>query len=291
MTTTSRDDVLTIVLPDGRTLGYREYGDPAGSPCVYLSGTPASSAAAQLMDETAKEMGVRWIAVDKPGYGASTFQPERSLRSITGDVVALADLLGLQRFAVAGESGGGPWTLALAHDLHDRLTTAILIGGIGPTSNRSLLTGMTRVNRLLLGLARRAPWALRLSMNQMARAVADPVKAQRLLHNRAKAAPAIDRPTFSEPAVLAGMREALAGGGHGAAQEFCLFANEWDFQLEDIATHVQLFHGELDTFVPIAIARDIARRVPNCSTDFRSDLGHLISVHRKEDILQAVLNA
>jgi hypothetical protein len=198
MTTTSRDDVLTIVLPDGRTLGYREYGDPAGSPCVYLSGTPASSAAAQLMDETAKEMGVRWIAVDKPGYGASTFQPERSLRSITGDVVALADLLGLQRFAVAGESGGGPWTLALAHDLHDRLTTAILIGGIGPTSNRSLLTGMTRVNR---------------------------------------------------------------------------------------------FHGELDTFVPIAIARDIARRVPNCSTDFRSDLGHLISVHRKEDILQAVLNA
>src|SRR3954469_14679970 len=100
------DTPQTMRLADGRQLAWYEYGDAAGLPCVYTTGTPASGLAGSTYDKAAAEAGVRWISVDKPGYGHSDLQRGRTLLDWPADVRALADQLGLQRFAVAGESGG-----------------------------------------------------------------------------------------------------------------------------------------------------------------------------------------
>jgi pimeloyl-ACP methyl ester carboxylesterase len=101
-------------LPDGRRLCWHEFGDEAGSPVFYTSGTPVSGLAGASYDEPARAAGLRWISPDKPGYGGSDYQSERSLTSWGDDLAALAGQLGLDRFALAGESGGGPYTLAAA---------------------------------------------------------------------------------------------------------------------------------------------------------------------------------
>ena len=96
-----------ITLADGRRLRWHEFGDPDGSPVIYTAGTPVSGLGGALYDHAARAAGLRWISPDKPGYGGSDYHRERSLVSWADDLAALASHLGLDRFALAGESGSG----------------------------------------------------------------------------------------------------------------------------------------------------------------------------------------
>jgi hypothetical protein len=103
-----------IQLDDGRRLGYAEYGDPKGKPMLYCHGLPASRLEAAFCDTAAKQLGIRIVAVDRPGYGLSDFQAQRLMSGWPDDVLQLTGILGIERFAVMGVSGGGPYALACA---------------------------------------------------------------------------------------------------------------------------------------------------------------------------------
>jgi pimeloyl-ACP methyl ester carboxylesterase len=147
-------DVIT--LPDGRRLRWHEFGEPGGSPVIYTAGTPVSGLGGGAYDQAARAAGLRWISPDKPGYGGSDFQRERSLTSWADDLAALAGHLGLHRFALAGESGGGPFTLAAAHRLAGRVRVVVLIASGGPISPAEM-KGMKARIRVMVWLARHAP--------------------------------------------------------------------------------------------------------------------------------------
>src|SRR4051794_2688416 len=85
-------------LPDGRVLGYAEYGDPTGCPLFFFHGLPGSRLRRHPDDSIAYKLGVRIIAPERPGYGLSSFQPGRTVLDWPADVVTLADALRLDRF-------------------------------------------------------------------------------------------------------------------------------------------------------------------------------------------------
>jgi pimeloyl-ACP methyl ester carboxylesterase len=68
----------TLVLPDGRTLGYAEYGAPTGAPIFYMPGFPSSRIEGTGLDPKASRAGARIIALDRPVYGLSTRHPHRT---------------------------------------------------------------------------------------------------------------------------------------------------------------------------------------------------------------------
>jgi pimeloyl-ACP methyl ester carboxylesterase len=139
-------------------LCYAEYGDTRGTPAFYFHGFPGSRVEAQVVVSIGAQRGVRLLAVDRPGFGRSDFQPGRTIADWPQDVRALADALGLDRFAVLGVSGGAPYALACARDLGDRLTAVGVASGLGPVQGSQSLRGMFLLNRTGLLLARRAPW-------------------------------------------------------------------------------------------------------------------------------------
>jgi pimeloyl-ACP methyl ester carboxylesterase len=286
------DAPQTLRLADGRQLAWYEYGDAAGSPCVYLTGTPASGLAGAVYDKAAAEAGVRWISVDKPGYGHSDLARGRTLLQRTGDIRELADHLDLDRFAVAGESGGGPHALALAQALPDRLTTAIVIAGLGPGDDPHARDGMKAANRFLYGLAQRAPWLLPLPISAMARALGSDVKAEKAVTKLLADAPAADRAAYEDPEFrslfLAATRDAFRNGSAGTVDDLRLLARGWGFRLEDVRSHVDLFHGEQDVNVPVAAARRVVAALPDCDARFYSDLGHLVAFSRRSEVLACV---
>lgn len=104
-----------VILPDGRKLAYAEFGRPDGVPVLYFHGAPGSRLEPLLIgDDVLNQLGLRVIAPDRPGMGGSDFQRGRGFSDWPADVVALADALGLGRFAVLGNSGGGPYAAVCA---------------------------------------------------------------------------------------------------------------------------------------------------------------------------------
>lgn len=122
----------TITLEDGRKLGYAEFGDLQRKPIFYFHGHRSSRLEPKMYDFEKKQYEVRLIAVDRPGYGVSDFQKDRKLLDWPVDVVELADSLDIDKFAVLGGSGGGPYVAACAYTIPDRLTTCGIVSGLGP---------------------------------------------------------------------------------------------------------------------------------------------------------------
>ncbi|MET0302248.1 MAG: alpha/beta hydrolase, partial [Methyloceanibacter sp.] len=101
-------------LADGRRIGFAEYGDAEGQPVLAIHGTPGSRLMFALTDTTARERRLRIVAPERPGYGLSDFQLQRSLAEAASDLEQCANALGLRRFALIGVSGGGPYAVAAA---------------------------------------------------------------------------------------------------------------------------------------------------------------------------------
>jgi pimeloyl-ACP methyl ester carboxylesterase len=144
----------TIQLSDGRRLGCAEFGDRAGAPVIYFHGWPGARVEARLGDYAARVSGVRLLAIDRPGMGLSAFQPGRAFVDWPDDVLEVAASLGLDRFAVLGISGGGPYAAACAWKLADRLTNAGILSSLAPFDVPGATAGMGRRNRLAFQLVR-----------------------------------------------------------------------------------------------------------------------------------------
>jgi pimeloyl-ACP methyl ester carboxylesterase len=68
-----------ITLSDGRKLGFVEFGDLKGKPVFYFHGFPGSRLEAKLAERISRDSHVRFIGIDRPGFGLSEFKPDRRL--------------------------------------------------------------------------------------------------------------------------------------------------------------------------------------------------------------------
>jgi pimeloyl-ACP methyl ester carboxylesterase len=140
--------VPMITLPDGRELEVEVTGPDDGPVMVFHHGTPGGSVQFGTMARGAAERGHRFVTTSRPGYGASTRQPGRSVADVVADTVALLDHLGVDTCLTMGWSGGGPHALACGALLPDRVRGVLSIAGVGPHGVEDLdfLAGMGEDN-------------------------------------------------------------------------------------------------------------------------------------------------
>ena len=283
---------LSFALADGRALAYAEYGSADAMPLFFFHGVPGSRLDAPEL-WSAEPGNVRVVAPDRPGFGRSTFQPGRRMTDWAGDIAQLADHLGIERFRVLGFSGGGPYALAAAHRLPERVVAAAVVAGGGPVEGKESLAGMNRINRLIFGLARVAPGALRPLVAVQARGMKR--RPEKIVEQAARDRhlPQADRDVFSDPRVrelmVAAGPEAFLQGGRAVVQEVGLIARSWGFDPATIEPPVLIWHGDADTHVPVALARAVAARIPGSRLVTYPDEGHFIVPRHWEEILTALL--
>jgi pimeloyl-ACP methyl ester carboxylesterase len=252
----------TVELRDGRALGYEEWGPGDGYPVFGFGGTPHSGLKS-LGTKVAEAAGVRLTVVDRPGYGRSDFQPERTLLDWPGDVAELADALGIGRFAVFGMSGGGPHAAACAFALRDRVSALGLVSSPGPVWDRPELRYSLPVHRQpLVELAAR---------------------------DRAAAAQALLEDCRRQLAGEAWSDDGSRPSAEGYAQDlYILFVSSWGFSPEQIPVPTLIWHGDRDPAVPLAVAEFFSRTIPGSSLRVVPGEGHLLFTAHAEEILAAL---
>jgi pimeloyl-ACP methyl ester carboxylesterase len=283
-------DGLQLRLADGRTLGYAEYGDPRGRPLVYLHGFPGSRLGGGALDAAARAGGVRVLAPERPGLGLSSPQPGRTLLDHAQDVAFLAEALGLGRFTVLGESGGGPYALACAHELPEAVDCVAVVCGLGPAGGSGATAGIALKERIGYAIAARAPllagpalvpfaaWARR--------------RPRQFLHVTRFQLGEADREALRGPLgdlVAADFAEAFRQGGRGVGQELALLFRPWPFEPSAIRAPVVFFHGAQDRTVAVSVARELASRIPGAHLRISEREGHFSLLAREAEKVLAEL--
>lgn len=284
-------------LPDGRKLGYDEYGIPNGKPIFYFHGSPSSrlECALYVNEELLQRLNVRLIAADRPGMGLSDPQPNLRMTDWAQDVVALADHLQIERFAILAYSLGGPYGLACAFEIPQRLTKVGILSGAALFTEPDLVKNVNEGTRKFLTLPREKPWLARLFM-WTALSVMPRIAPNRFVAQANTLLPAPDRPiVIDDPEFQKGfikmVREATRQGIGGAFHESLLTVTDWGFSLQELNAPVLLWHGEADQNIPVEMARYMESAIPNCEAKFYPNEGHL-SLFKKnaEEIIHALVN-
>ncbi len=281
-------DTSFVQLSDSRQIGYQEYGDRDGRPVFYFHGWIGSRLDFGPNDDIARELGVRVIAVDRPGCGASDFQQDRRLLDWPKDVSELADALGFDQFAICGHSFGGPYVAACAYQLADRITSAAIAAGISPLSFDGATRGMPAPVRLVLWLGGRAPAVLRPYVSLMARMVKKPETIAKgigsLLPDEELAL--LESPRFD--GFFDHLDEMVKNGSEGAYWDARVFLGEWGFDCEEIEMPVSLFYGTADQNVPIQMGEYYRDAIPSTEATFYEGEGHFIMYSRATEILNSL---
>src|SRR4051794_25512472 len=123
--------MMRIVRVGQQAVGVYDYGDRDGAPVFAFHGVPASGAGFDWSDDAARARRLHVIAPDRPGIGQSSPVDDWNVGDYPLMVAGLADALGIDRFAVWGYSGGGPFAAACAAVLGDRVTAAVISAGMG----------------------------------------------------------------------------------------------------------------------------------------------------------------
>jgi pimeloyl-ACP methyl ester carboxylesterase len=242
-----------VVLGDGRTLHAYDtgVGEADGRLAVFWHhGTPNIGAPPEPLFEAADRLGIKWVSYDRPGYGGSTPSPDRNVASAAADVAAVADALGIERFAVMGHSGGGPHALACGALLPGRVLGVVSVSGLAPFRAEGL--------DYFAGMA--VPSAASLRAAAQGRAAKE--------RHEANADEDAD-PGFIEAdrAALEGewswfisvVRPAVENGPGPLIDDDLAYVSPWGFDPARVGAPTLILHGGKDRVVPISHGEWLAR--------------------------------
>ena len=263
-----------IKLKDGRKLGYAECGNLKGKPVFYFHGTPGSRFECNIFPEAANSVGAHVIVADRPGLGLSDFKKRRRLLDWPNDVAELADNLGIDRFAVMGLSGGGPYAAACAFQIPERLTAIAMVSSAYPydPAAKDNLRGSQRQSLFtdLIAFGQLETFYNKLSRNLRR----DPVVAVQQMYGSSDK----DKELLARPEIIqllaAYLQQAFLSGPRGGALDWLIVTNPWGFRLEEVSTWVQLWQGEFDIVIPQGKGRNMANKILNCRAKFLQE-GHV----------------
>jgi pimeloyl-ACP methyl ester carboxylesterase len=90
----------SFILPDGRALGYAQFGSLSGRPVILHHGMACSRLDGAYFHDVALQVNARIIGVDRPGMGLSSPHAKRTLLDLAKDVELLTEHLKLDSYSV-----------------------------------------------------------------------------------------------------------------------------------------------------------------------------------------------
>ena len=283
-----------IAVGDDRQIGFAEFGDPQGRAVFWLHGTPG--ARRQIPTEArvfAERENIRLIGIDRPGIGSSTPHQYETVLEFADDMRTIADVLGMDRMAVVGLSGGGPYALGCAAAMPDRVVAAGVLGGVAPASGpESIGGGAMALGALVAPFLEVAGTPIGLTASLLIRLVRPIASPMADLYGLVS--PPADRRLLARPELKAMFLDDLLNGSRkqlaAPFADVVVFARYWGFHLDQVKVPVRWWHGDHDHIVPFAHGQHVVARLPDAELYHLPGESHLAGLGRGEEILRTMLD-
>jgi pimeloyl-ACP methyl ester carboxylesterase len=247
---------------------FADYGE--GVPVLWVHGTPGGfDQVVSTLRLSDMPQRYRSIVPSRPGYLGTPLESGRAVSEQARLFKALLDHLGLQRVAVIGTSGGGPYAIEFARQFPDRCSALVLIAAVTMSFPREQEDDPSLIERAFatplgmdLGL-----WLVRESFPKQIKHI-DMSDAVTREYARA----------MIESAVPTERRRA------GFQNDWTNFADLSRLQLEAIRAPTLILHGTADTNVPYAHAEYASRTIPGAVLVTFDGYDHFIHITRREQI-------
>jgi pimeloyl-ACP methyl ester carboxylesterase len=282
-------------LPDGRHIGFAEYGPARGDPILWFHGTPG--ARRQIPPGTRRaafDHGVRLVVLERPGIGGSTPHAYERVLDWAADVEVLTEALGIDRFGVMALSGGGPYALATAHHLAGRVVAAGIIGGVCPAVGPDATTGgLVNRFRALAPVIDRTYLPLGAALSALVYGLRVGPLADLAFDAYIAISPEGDKRVFARPEMRAMFKDDLLRASRrgvlSLVLDLRLFLRDWGFSLADVRVPVRWWHGDADHMVPLAHAEHTVARLADARLVVRHDESHLGGLDAASEIIDEIL--
>jgi len=242
-----------VRLPDGRRVTLAAAGPPDGFPVVYCHGAIGSPRwHTPGLDAVLERLAIRYLVIDRPGFGGSDPSPGRTVADHAHDLGHLMSLLGYGRFSVVGVSAGAPYALACGWALAGRLVALAAVSPLGPAHGPGASASLRyRAPLVPFGSGRVGPALAHLGL------------------------------------VALGLRRQTCS--RAMIDDYLVCRSDWGFRLADVRIPVTLWHGRGDRLVPLAHTLALAAAIPGCETRVDRRGGHFFYSDRLDDILGSLL--
>lgn len=263
----------TIRLRSGRIVGFADFGRSDDTAVLWCHGGPGCRLGPAYVAPAASAEGFRLVGIDRPGYGLSTPQQGRSIAEWTGDALAVADHLGLDRFVTIGLSTGGAYALATAALAPERVTGAVACCSVTDMRHRPARETMSRPHSLAVWEAADRDAAL------AAAEASHGIDGTKIIESAAgPPLPPSDLRMLRCPwgqLWMAALPDMFAHGVEGYTDDRLADGNGWTtFEVADIDCPVVVLHGDADVIADPIHARHTAALVPHATLRIVAGAGH-----------------
>lgn len=289
--TKSRDSAIKLKLPDGRTLAYAEFGDPAGKPLLYFHGGMSSRLDIEFASDYCMQNKIKLFAPDRPGSGQSSLMPRGkfSISSWVDDVQFLLSHLQIKEIPLLGWSLGAPYVFACAARLPE-ISRAATIGAAGPLNDPKVVSELGLVlDRMLLTYPENMLWivssALILSAN-----LPPPLLKQVMISDLSAEADRDVIRRLPPDRATDFLYESMRQGPQGILDDYRATARPWEFAANSIKIDIQLWQGGDDKLCPMSMARNLEAMIPTSTLNIVPGQGHFLLHNKLEDVLSKLMN-
>ena len=271
-----------FTLPSGLQLAYDEYGSRRGRPIIYFHDGGSSRLECAFFHSSAKQLGYRLIAIDRPGIGGSDYYSSPTPGQFCGDVLLLADFLGIAEFGLMSLGAGGIYALSLARNNPERVEFNLSLAGV-PGNVFNELAGQSYAASCWNEFT---PPLIKLMVRVKQRFFPD--DPEQSIERLQKFLSSTDCKTIANPRVAQILaldyREALRRGTRGVAQDLAVCFRKLEFSLKEISIPTIIWQGCADRLSRRADCEYMAARIPNASFYRVPNRGHFFFIHSMDEV-------
>ncbi|MDF2606759.1 MAG: peptidase [Bacillales bacterium] len=266
---------------NGKKISYIDYGVNDGIPVLLMHSAPGSHKWLLEKDFIAKKLGLRLIAIDRPGYGDSEYIKLNSFKELNPIVVKLLIELNISKVNLLGCSTGCAYSLAFAEEYSIKVKNVTLVSSVIPLNNKSLSSEMSKINKFPFYLVHKSPHLASKLLEATHKLIKNkPFIYKKLLSNIQLLMSPIDkgkiRTKFAEESNFLHAAYGLQLGPNQLINELKLISTNWNIDFSKINAPITFFHGLEDRLMPISNCKQMSESLNCIEFNIINDAGHFL---------------